>query len=190
MSNESTNFSDVTLVLRESNLQPICKFNQTGFCMFGDKCRKMHVNTICQNPKNDCRKNGCLNRHPKACKNFKVTGKCRFGRDCAFHHKKSDTTKKVEELETEVNILKAEVQILQNNLLKFKIYILKRDLEELKSVVLSNTQHIEALQNAVKEIKVKISSDKSGFEAWSAGVIVKIREIDIKTRSDISNIAL
>ena len=137
MSIESNNSSGVTLALRENTHQPICKFNQSGFCKFGYTCRKMLLATW-----------------------------------------KLKQTFKVEQLEEEVNVLKSEIQTLKHNLINSENEILRKAVEELKIVVISNKQQIEALQNFVNEDKVKISADICGFETWSAGIAASIGNIE------------
>ena len=50
---EANNISDVTLAPRDnqskSSHQPICKYNQSGFTKFGERCNKMQINTVCKN---------------------------------------------------------------------------------------------------------------------------------------------
>ena len=62
--------SDVTLAPKDhqskSSHQPICKYNQSGFCKFGERCNQMHINTVCN--KLTCSKSLCNERHPKVCK--------------------------------------------------------------------------------------------------------------------------
>ena len=86
-------------------------------------------------------------------------------------------TFKVEQLEEEVNVLKSEIQTLKHNLINSENEILRKAVEELKIVVISNKQQIEALQNFVNEDKVKISADICGFETWSAGIAASIGNI-------------
>ena len=50
-------------------LNTLCKFNQTGFCKFRQKCSKTHNNTLCEN-ENGCNEEYCSKRHPKLCKNI------------------------------------------------------------------------------------------------------------------------
>ena len=59
-----------------------CLFNDTGFCKFGDQCRKQHHKSVCFIM--HCNRN-CNSRHPKPCK-FKA--KCKFfsKQICAYKH--------------------------------------------------------------------------------------------------------
>ena len=55
---------------------PKCVFNDSGYCKFGVKCRKIHFKIICLIEK--CNKK-CDKRHPRICK---------FGKECDFLRKK------------------------------------------------------------------------------------------------------
>ena len=66
----------------------VCKFNQKGFCKFGDECRKRHIKEICAN--RDCKDELCLQRHPQLCRYFVFNQSCRFKDGCAFEHRDSD----------------------------------------------------------------------------------------------------
>ena len=115
MSPQSNNSLDVTLGRKDCHIgtsQPVCKFNQTGFCKFGENCKNMHVNKLCNTL--NCNKHICKNRHPRQCKYFRITEKCRFNDVCAFTHKRSGTNIKVEELE---------IEVIQLNLTTFSIGI-------------------------------------------------------------------
>ena len=62
----------------------LCLYNKFGFCKHGDKCRKEHVQEICEN--NECNQSECRRRHPKECKYFKLYKRCKFNEFCAFSH--------------------------------------------------------------------------------------------------------
>ena len=172
MSPQSNNSLDVTLARKDCHIgtsQPVCKFNQTGFCKFGENCTNMHVNKLCNTL--NCNKHICNNRHPKQCKYFLVSGKCRFNNDCAFAHKKSGTNIKVEELEMEVIQLKLEVESLKSNVLRGENELLRKSLEELKVIVVSNSQIIESLQNKSKVCEDQFKCEICGYKASSTTIL-------------------
>ena len=165
MSGQSKNSSDVTLAqkcLQVDSNQPVCRFNQTGVCKFRDNCGKMHVNTLCSNIKYN--KTGCNNRHPKQCRNFFVNGKCIFNNECSFAHNKSETNIKLEDLKMEVNQLKSEVELLRCKLLESENKLLRKSVENLKTIVLSNTESIKSFQ---EQLKVENKCDICGYKASS-----------------------
>ena len=166
-----TESSDITLALKDSvkPYQSICKFNKNGFCKFGEKCTKMHVNTLCNTI--NCNKNACRDRHPKSCKYFSQNGYCRFGKDCAFNHKNSIAQTKVVEMEIEVNNLKTEVEFLKNKITESENEIFKREIEDLKVVVFRNYEYIVALQNHIRKNEDQFVCDICGYEASSKTVL-------------------
>ena len=44
----------------------VCKHNQTGFCKYGERCCKQHVNIKCN--QDECKDKLCTRRHPRLCK--------------------------------------------------------------------------------------------------------------------------
>ena len=67
--------------------QEICKRNKFGYCMHGDLCRLLHVNTVCE--KIDCDIFSCRSRHPYSCKYYKEFRRCRFLEYCKYKHEKA-----------------------------------------------------------------------------------------------------
>ena len=91
-----------------------CMFNDSGYCKFGNKCRKRHFIKICTIFK--CKTSNCKARHPKLCKHEK---NCKFFKQgiCAYRHETLDKhDDKFKALESEIKILKNE-----NTVLKHKI---------------------------------------------------------------------
>ena len=78
----SCDFTDVTLAVHDG--PTVCRHYQTGFCKFGESCRKQHVKEICQ--MNNCNLKICTQRHPKVCKYFKHHQLCKFGDSCCYRH--------------------------------------------------------------------------------------------------------
>ena len=108
----------------------ICKYNQNGFCKFGEDCQRNHNNQICENISN-CRDNECFKMHPKECKNFNIDGKCRHKERCAYQHVKqlsnnniielvgkvlARNIKEIADLTQEVNELMTKVDIMEKNI--------------------------------------------------------------------------
>ena len=79
-----------------------CLYNDSGFCKYGEKCRKTHHKSICL--RNNCDKK-CNSRHPKPCK-FKA--KCKFLAKaiCAFKHENDE--KDLDDLKRQIESLKQE----------------------------------------------------------------------------------
>ena len=92
----------------------ICKFNQFGFCKFGESCKKEHENQICS--QEGCNRKNCILRHPRPCKYFEANGFCKQGDESAYSHRntrcKSDidsTFKEIDKLKKDVEKLKLEI---------------------------------------------------------------------------------
>ena len=75
----------------------ICKYNQNGYCKFGNNCRNRHVEEICSSAQ--CQQLSCEMRHPFICKFYRMYGNCKFENNCAFLHEASDEQLKISLLE-------------------------------------------------------------------------------------------
>ena len=127
---------------------PKCSFNDTGFCKYGDQCRKMHYKTICSIDNCDKR---CHSRHPKPCKHG---GKCKFfaKKICASKH---DTI--ANDDEKAYQTLKKSHEILRFENLKnlSKIKELQDAMESLKA---KTNVEITSLKITVKTLEKKLDS--------------------------------
>ena len=120
----------------------ICKHNQTGYCKFQETCSKVHENQICNTKGCDLSK--CRKRHPKECKYFAVQKFCQFGRSCRFKHTESIESVKVQQLHEDFKKIKAEVDLLKNNL---------KALAGIKQEGKMLTKSVESLKEDIKKIK-------------------------------------
>ena len=122
---------------------PKCKFNDSGYCKFGNRCRKRHFIKICTIFK--CKTSNCKARHPKLCKHEE---NCKFFKHgiCAYRHETLDKhDDKFKALESEIKILKNE-----NTVLKHKITEVEKSfIEELSSTEKLKSQ-IKDLENSIK----------------------------------------
>ena len=62
----------------------ICLYNKFGFCKHGENCHKEHVEETCK--LENCSVVDCRNRHPKNCRYYWLSKRCKFGDYCAFSH--------------------------------------------------------------------------------------------------------
>ena len=71
-----------------------------------------------------CYKNGCIFRHPKVSRNFKEETYFRFGDDCAYKHKETNSSPPMTEkikmhademkaIQDKVSVLKATISIME-----------------------------------------------------------------------------
>ena len=106
-------------------MEGICKHNMTGFCKFGEQCRKRHIKEICFN--NECTSTSCIKRHPRICKFFSMHGSCKFGEECAYRHIISKEQSDISELSAQIKILTSTIRDMSKSLLH-----LEKEIETLK----------------------------------------------------------
>ena len=122
--------------------EEVCKYNQNGFCKFGEKCRKRHESETCKY-KNQCHHKECTKRHPKMCRNFVKYGNCRWNSDCAYKHETKRIPTHVEELEKEIEHMKKEINLLRENMIEIMKHL---DSVEPRTAV----QHQEVNENQLR----------------------------------------
>jgi hypothetical protein len=105
--------------------QVVCHHFQTGFCKFGEHCRKRHVQEICQTKQ--CKSKACIQRHPNVCKYFATQNTCKFGEKCAYQHKISKDKSEINELVARVGALENTIQVMSQ-----KIKVLEDELQNEK----------------------------------------------------------
>ena len=114
----------------------LCIFNKFGFCKFGERCRRHHRNTICQ--ERSCEITSCRQRHPKICKYFRNFGRCKFD-PCAFKH----------EVVTKENIHEDVVK---------EIKVISEKIASLESEIINKNQQIEEMSNKINNLERKLDS--------------------------------
>ena len=96
------------------------------YCKFNQHCRNRYENQLCKE-EDTCNTNGCIFRHPKVCRNFKEETSCRFGDDCAYKHKETNSCPPIKEeikmhadkmkaIQDEVSVLKATISRMGKNI--------------------------------------------------------------------------
>ena len=126
----------------------VCKYNQEGFCKFGEKCFNVHENEICGS-RNECTDSGCRKRHPKNCRFFRQFGHCKFDVTCAYSHL-DDRNVKCEQLEKEVSELKGEVKTMK---------VMKE-----RSESKQETEKVEKLKKEVSDLKDEVNAMKQSMK--------------------------
>ena len=103
---------------QQLNMESLCKYNKFGFCKFGNKCRKQHVEKCCD--VTNCENKSCVNRHPKMCRYFSIYRRCKFGDFCMFKHavesSESSLENKINVLEEALEKNKIEIRDMQNKI--------------------------------------------------------------------------
>ena len=92
----------------------VCRFNQRGFCKYGESCQKKHVNEICQIE--NCYSNVCEKRHPLVCKWFSLKTGCRFKEGCAFLHLKTREQNNLDTALEQIKEMKIEIQSMKTKI--------------------------------------------------------------------------
>ena len=105
---------------------PVWKHHQRGYCKNGSKCHQPHNNDICS--EKVCRDPYCQERHPKTCKFYARNGDCGWKEDCAYDHKKSDNSNKIDMLEKEVKIVKNHIKDINKDKDTKKIEVMENSL--------------------------------------------------------------
>ena len=150
-------------------MEQVCKHYQTGYCKFGEHCRKHHVNIICK--KENCNSKDCIERHPKTCKYFTVGNACKFDDSCSYLHVKRNENSDI----SEQNTLKEKVQEMEKKMeeaaLKVEHNELKEKVKLLEAVVQNMFQNLIRLDREVGELrtinKSKDITEKASIEQLS-----------------------
>ena len=144
------------------NKENVCRFNQFGYCKFGNTCFRRHENRLCENE--HCEGQTCLYRHPRRCRFFFEYKYCKFGTYCRFKHEASasqDTLKEIEDLrkalenvnkkikEKEEEIKRMDDQIVAFGKLKEDNKNLSRENLELKDKVIELKENLESARNTL-----------------------------------------
>ena len=141
---------------------PVCKFNQFGYCKFRNNCFRKHVNTICENVR--CFGSDCQQRHPRKCRYFSKYNYCKFGEYCKFKHDENinnNNERDIANLKSEIEALKKvikakEAEIKEKNLeIKqcFEDNHIKRKEKDDNHENAELSQIITELRNKVKTMK-------------------------------------
>ena len=110
--------------------QTVCTWNKYGYCRYGDVCRKLHVNEICD--KVACEHLNCKLRHPTICKFYSKYNRCKFD-PCAFKHEESEIEnikKENKKLMEKIDVIEKDLKLLNEKEIESKLFIDKITLLE------------------------------------------------------------
>ena len=151
--------------------QHVCSFNKFGHCKFQKKCRKMHINDICESLVCDIKV--CNLRHPKVCSFYRDYKFCKFTEYCSFshnvHHSSNDALEKeVKEIEKNLLLLKEK----ENNH-DIEIKKLEKEIYDKENVIRNIFTKFEEFNERIdfleKNLKVA-EDDKEKIEAKFAAL--------------------
>ena len=108
------------------SVENICKYNQSGFCKYKDKCKRKHFFENCDK-KHDCTSQNCPKKHPKQCKNTTKNGKCKYEEKCEYDHDKSSKEKE----QVTLSLTEAVANILKRH--DDEILEMKQEMTQMKS---------------------------------------------------------
>ena len=136
-----------------------CKFFNSGFCKFTNKCKFIHPKSNCQNE--SCKSKGCQLRHPKPCR---YNDKCRRQTTCLYKHN-SDEKNVICQLNKEIEELKKANLKLRNEtkITELDIEKLNKEIEKLKKTNIELHDKIKMFERApkLKEVDKKSTKEKT-----------------------------
>ena len=170
-----------------------CVFNDTGYCKFGQKCRRKHYKILCSRLKCDRK---CEGRHPRVCK---FGDECDFLRKniCAYKHvtlaSEDDECKalksRLKQVEEENKILKEKIKELNKTADSFddekkvnaeEIRKLKFDLIERRELEKSNDKKLNITKLNTEKLKSTIDNLKKNSEEKDE----KIKNLESKCKEN------
>ena len=138
----------------------LCLYNKYGYCKFSERCRKPHVNEICEN--SSCIISECRQRHPKICRYFENFGRCKFF-PCAFKHESRNSEPANEQIAMREKYKLIENEIKEKN----------KQIEELLARIDSLETRIKAVEtknDVIATIEEKIEEFDRRFEKICEGL--------------------
>ena len=144
------------------NQENVCRYNQFGYCKFGNTCFRKHENRLCEN--DHCEVQTCLHRHPRRCRFFFEYDYCKFGTYCRFKHEASgnqDTLKEIKDLrealekvnqkliEKEEEIKRKDDEIKAIEVLQDRVKNIDKENLELKDKVRELQEHLENARHSL-----------------------------------------
>ena len=167
---------------------PICLYNKFGYCKFGEKCRKYHINEICS--ENTCDITSCNQRHPRACRYFRDYGRCKFF-PCAFKHEidpsRNDFENKNKEIKDISERLLALEQVINDKNKEIDEMSVKIETLEKK---ISENNIDERLEAFEKQLLGKMEEALKSFQHYMGETCNSIDDMVVELNDDIGNITM
>ena len=119
----------------------ICLYYKFGYCKYNDKCKKEHVEALCEN--DSCLIFNCDKRHPKCCNFQREFGRCKYLTYCKYDHRKPrhirEVNKSLEEMRKTIdNYIKKTKEPVSDTIAKHvekKIETFENQMQALKKVI-------------------------------------------------------
>jgi len=148
-----------TVSLRSGNtyLMAVCRFNQFGFCRFGNLCFRKHENQKCENVSCDVKR--CSFRHPRKCRYYLEYKNCKFGSYCKYSHDLTPMDTHVEEIDK-----------------------LKKNIDDLKKVIAEKDTELKEKDEEIKRIEKRIIFEKDKIIEEKDNKITNLRNKILKKK--------
>ena len=142
----------------------LCKFQNTGYCKYQDKCKYKHVTEKCGG---NCDRKSCQKRHQRQCK-FSI--KCKRQNSCQYLHQ---TSSEDISLKAEIQKLTATINevVAENKTMKAKLAHLEKELKK-------SLEDSQRKDNSIKEVKEENKSIKTKIANFEKDIEKKFKEKD------------
>ena len=155
-------------------VQNVCKRNKLGYCKYGDQCRYLHVDELCDNTK--CEVLICEKRHPGSCRFYREHGMCKFTDFCKYAHNQPLNDKVAKQFETKIKeleklVVKKEKEIQKISTEHFTNKIQIKHLED----KIANQEDV--IKNLITKLEIEGKENKSDVEEKFASIKQEI-EVD------------
>ena len=107
----------------------VCVNFKFGFCKYGVRCRRKHINIKCENQ--ECDIVNCERRHPYECRFYRDFKRCKFGNYCMYDH-----IDHIDPVMEELKLVKIKLDLIEKEI-KEKNKDIKLVLEKLDKLLLS-----------------------------------------------------
>ena len=163
----------------------MCRRNKYEVCKFGDKCRYLHINEICE--EQNCNVYNCERRHPQICNYQRTYGRSKFTEYCSYSHNKPgdilENINKIAILEKKIENIQETNNINVSNECK-KIENLESKLDNLESQIITMNKASEEKDSLISDLEKRLESiQKNCLDKFN------VKEIEMNKKfKDIENV--
>ena len=145
----------------------ICLYYKFGYCKYNDKCKKEHVEELCEN--DSCLIFNCDKRHPKCCNFQREFGRCKYLTYCKYDQRKPrhirEMNKSLEEMRKTIdNYEKKTKDPISNTIAKdnekkidtfeSQMQSLRKVIEEKDANIIQIEKNTTKMENKFKDLKM------------------------------------
>ena len=138
--------------------QNVCRYYKFGYCKFGNQCRNLHVEELCDIKQCDISK--CDKRHPRPCKFFMDYGRCKFSDYCKYKHIHPENNNKTEDFMSKIKEFEKVIDEKDSVIRKLKKEIETNNerLDKLETVIVNKEKLIEEIVDNLNKVKEKVDT--------------------------------